>query len=515
MPAPGTYIDLTGISFPHTETILVADYNAGTYSGGAAAEQWFKLVPSVNCVLGFQIDDNGGASVAPRGFVYQSDGSTLVKGNTGIGGWYTKPLTAGSTYWLRVASNPLTQPAENNFDVLVEQALFLSSVPAGALLINDDTAGFPATVWDPSDGSFQGFWKEVAGGEIGNTLPNGITLYHDRFLAHGAGQRLVLVNATGTVISSFDLPVSLGSNFPVMANDGTQFYVYNQNGAGDKVYTVAQDGTVTLVANLPAFTGVTAIGVDPGTQILYYAVGYDSAAIKRWDLANDIAMSDLYEEVGLAGGNGYLGLTGVNEHPGEILVLGDGSVVVHYHDWVLDKDGLLHVSAAGALIWKSEMGTNELVDHLSMGPTAQEIYTWSFVPGPSGGSGWNANYGQFDLLNMTTHSATTVLETPLASAGSNTYGTGSSASATIWTPSSSCFISTLGYSNPFSEVEEPPPTDYPITLGTNGTTPECCDRTTSPTTIPPVDEEYPEIIFACTGGGLPDTVADLPAREVW
>lgn len=420
MPPPPSFIDVTAV--PFSQLVTQAEFNAGTY-GGTANETWLRYVASERLAIGVHSDKGG--NYVPRIGIYESDGSTLLKQWDNSAGAYQ--IVDAGTYYIRVRD---TGGTSINFDftISVNTAEVGIIPPENGYIINDDAEGFPASVFN-SSGTFLGFIETIPAGEIGAILPNGYSLWHDRFLA--SGFPLVLLNPSFQVVSSFDLPVGLGVAFPIITHDGTDFWVINQT--NDSVYSVGTDGTIgsakgPLVSDLgagstsPVAAAVTAAGV------MYWANALNDPNIYKYDLVGDVALANLYQVPALVLNSGQIART-PNNHPGDIALQSDGSIVTWYEDDTAGEDVLIHVSSAGALL-NSYQFTLDSIDHLSLSPADPDrIIVWFFENG--------AATGNFQDLVLATGLPASEFDLELFSEGVNLFG------STMFGPSASCTIVTF------------------------------------------------------------------------
>lgn len=446
MPAPPSYIDITGTSFPRVVT--VAEFNAGTF-GGVVNECWFRYVTTTN-PMAFGWFNGTATGYSPATNLYASDGSTLINGNTGANAmWW--PLPNASTFYIRLRNN-LGGGLTVNVNVLFEAASIgnLGTVPDGSWLVNDDgvstgTTGFPSAVYSP-DGAFIGFISGIPAGEIGDTLPDRTSLWHDRFGMYGG--QLALFDSDFTFINDFTPSPGLGARFPNICNDGTDFYVLNRDTNG--VFTITAAGVMSaVIASLPFASDIQAMGVSRDGATAYFAEGYDSASIGRHNLSTDTTMADLYTIPGFAVGSDYVALTAVNNHPGELLVLIDGTIATFWYDTSASINYVLHLDSDGSLLqsWPFDVATYGLIDHIHYSPNGSgEIYVWFFT-------NTSAQIGRFGSVVFATGAFSELFEADLTSIGESLV-TGSDQ---IFGPSASCSMTTVGY--PSEEPGPPAPSD--------------------------------------------------------
>jgi hypothetical protein len=431
VPAPAAYLTISAV--PYSRVVTQAEFNAGTY-GDAANEVWFRFDTTAAVVLAGH--SSSGGTFTPRMIVYDATASSVLKTISGPQSWWYQ-LAATTTYYIKVVnihgSSPLG-PTDFDFTSIFDTAALDMAVPAGSQVINDDTSGFAATVYE-TDGTFIGFLSTVPGGEIGDTLPDGTALIHDRFGLHSS-DKLALFDGW-TYVTSADM--ALGATFPHITNDGTQFFVVKRSTGG--VYTVSDAGVVAGPIATISHTGTSAAGVSPDGTILYYTRGYDSDAIHRHNLSTDTPLSDLYTVPELlAGASGYIALSAVNEHPGDLLVMSDGTIVTWYRNTTTSpaKDVLLHISAAGTLLHSYEY-TAAQIDHLAYATNSPSAaIVWFFISAPTS---FDDTRGRFANVVLATGAVDASFDTDLFSAGVNKV----SGSDQLFGPSASCIVVTSEY----------------------------------------------------------------------
>lgn len=436
MPAPPSYIDIT--SLPFTRVVTQAEFNSGTF-GGTVNTVWFRYVSSGDNILGLYVNEGG--TFTPQSTLFKDDGTTAINGGNRVPWWQ---LLDTNTFYIRVRK--LGGGASDfDFTCQFEQGQFVSTpIAAGSLLVNDDSkigtnepyAGlpYPATVWK-TDGTFLGFAREIVAGELGDALPNGISIWHNRY--GGVGNYLKLYNSNLELIATTDTTPSIGgyTDTSCYCNDGTQFFVYNSD--GHRIFNVSSSGVVSSeIDSIPlddVSNWVTALGVSRDGTILYYsdsAVGNTDNKIKKLLIGGSV--STFYD---LSGTSTYLSQTGVNNGNGEIIVLSDDSLVTWYHSYVDNLDRIIHISSSGILINSYTQAAGVLVNHIHYHPdNPDKVSVWFFLDG----SDFTGRFGELDLATGTLSPS---FDIALFSEGSSKV----TADSVIFGPSASCSMVTLGY----------------------------------------------------------------------
>jgi len=224
------------------------------------------------------------------------------------------PVTTGVTYYLKFVHNGNFTPSNLTIDA---RAFGVGTSPSGAIFINDDTGGFPAAVLSSTDGDdyhVLNFIQGIVAGEAGEALDlNGNILLTDDFVAHD----LKLYNSTLQLLASITLPVSVTTNTRLTANQVTGRFYVGTPGTPAQVSIVSSTGTLLDTQTLPN-TGLTGLAASLDDTILYVVNPSGSsvnAAVKRWDLINEVLLTDLVAGV-------------ANYATKDIIVLKDGSILV-------------------------------------------------------------------------------------------------------------------------------------------------------------------------------------------
>lgn len=494
MPPPASF--LTVSAFPYSRVVTVAEFNGGTF-GGVANEVWFKYVSTGAAALGNYIN----SPVLMRTDTYETDALNPLQN---VGAAYWVEIVTSQNYWIRIVKNAGGAIAAN-FTVNFDTASMAPVVTPGDYVINDDlnsrtlgiARGYAAAVLSPA-GVLRGFKNGVPGGELGESLNSGVQLWHDRYQQHGS--RLALFDADLNFLLALDTSPTLGATFPNILTDGTKFYVVNR--ANNKVHTVSSVGVVSApIATLDAVP--TASGVNAAGTILYFSTLSD--VIRRWDLVNDVTLTDLYAPPELASNTGTIATTALNGHPGELLVFSDGTIVTYYQNVTLSKSVLLHLNAAGTLLHSYTYTWPTAIDHIAWAPDSPAyINIWFFLA--SDGSS-----GRMGHLNIST-GALTSFDTDLFSGGVNI----TSGNPTKFGPSTSCTMVTAKRAEAMAAGTDPG-ADPNGDLGDGDPShPDCCDKGTPSGDIgtnPDPIGILPAWLASCIGGGQPDTNVSLADGE--
>ena len=491
MPPPASTISVSAT--PFSRTVTQAEFNAGTY-GNAANEVWFEVVAAVQTTLGMYTDSGG--TFTPRTTVYESDGTTTVDvaRNGSFGMW--SPLDPAGTYYVKVTRQG---GGASDFDFTFQaDTLPLDDyeIQDGDFIINDDT-NRPGTIIG-ADGVVRAFISTIPGGEMGAILPNGVSIWHDRFSLYGS-DKLALLDENFQYIAGANAGLT-GVNKPIITADDTQFYITNQ--AGD-LWIVEDDGTetntgyfISLSYDLPE-----AMGIDADGTTIYWAEVDDSGVIHTIDVGSLTDGADLYTIPGFVINTDAIAQTG-NGNPGELFVLDDGTIVTWWFDDSAGDYHLIHLSDTGTLLHDISFASPISIDHIGrITGESDAIHIWTFTDA-------GITEGHFGTLTFATGLITDDFTVPMFDSGLNRQN------SEMFGISNSCTMLMLpGAVTRLTVSEVCCPCDCPPPRGPRGSPATAPLPSHTGIILPPVvpDDWTPQ----CTGGGLVPTAADATDSESW
>lgn len=377
---------------------------------------WYKLTWSAADafvgVLGLGSDTGYIPHIKVYDGLANATGGTIYRGfDTTQNKAITVPMYQGHVYYFFA-----DQTGNNASPVLQMSALAppADAVPAGSIAINDDTDGFPLALLSSSTTGERGgdalkYLMDFPAGEDAHILP-----VSGKLIVNGIGT----IGGQGIFVYDVNLvrvagPIAPGITFQTnnairMSSDRVSlFYVcgvqaggLNFNGTTISSTTYAVVGpTFHPTQKTGAATDLFAIAPSLDNTILYYSTSDEY--IQRWDLVNDIALSDLagpvtnYSTQG-TGGSGT----------GNILVMPDGSIVVAYQRSSTTATKVIQYEANGSIRHSYDYA-NVLYNHITHdGPSSTTIWMWGFV----GNAGRDHAISVFDKIDLTT--GTIVQTTP-------------------------------------------------------------------------------------------------------
>lgn len=229
------------------------------------------------------------------------------------------PVTAGGTYYIKIQNTDLV-PLDCALSLIRAPA---EAVPVGSIFVHDDVAGLPLAILSQTTGAVIRFRQPVAAGEYADVLPDGRYLVDD---SYGDGNLKLYSGQTALLAQvPYHTTVPVTKFLPVRSNKAHAFYIGNPADVDQGNATTARRfdadtltfGATTWVLT-PTLTGLTALAPSLDETILYYAAATTAAPIKRWDLINNVALSNL-----------AAGIT--NSQPrNDILVLNDDTILAAY-----------------------------------------------------------------------------------------------------------------------------------------------------------------------------------------
>lgn len=291
---------------------------------------------------------------------------------------YSVPITPGTTYFWEVVNAGVD--VSGNPDLIFSSvAQPVLDIARGDILVNDETFGFPVAAVDSATGAVKRH-KVFSAGESVDTQPDG-TMLAEAIDINGDPIGLQIWDANFTLLTTVAYPANFHSVVFHIVTSALGGWFISAKGADTTHTTVtkmASDGTLgtTWTLTHSASANPVGIGVAPDESVLYYAItGTANVPVQRWDLVNDIAMTDL--TAGIATYNVLQ----------DIVVLSDGTVVVGHKKTTVTRDSNVHAySAAGALLHTYAFGTPAINRMCRALDDPTSFWVWLYpIPTPSDG----------------------------------------------------------------------------------------------------------------------------------
>lgn len=395
MPAPSntaatTAVDITSLPYSVTQT--------GIHDAGTTYSVWYKHTATATGLLSiFGFGDlvtyqpTTNVFLGPASLPVQYLDFNLSSANRAL----QLPVTSGVTYYFKFTTNA-GNPTPATL-TLTSRLMTESTAPVGSILVNDDTEGYPAILIGTNGTILQSIQGIVAG-EAGDSLDNGTVALHDihndAVAIYDSAWTLI------TTISSLEATSALGTMRTCL---GTQRWWFAQFETGPirSFRYIDDDGTLGPKHTLTPTATVAAIAASNDETILYHCPTGTNAAIARWDLVSDAALSNL-----VAGIAGY--------KTADILVLSDDTILVSYIDDIAAFDlQVLHYSAAGATLHTYSFGATQTfpggaLPRLAYGADDTTFWLWNHPA---------AGVSQFREIVVSSGSAATTVTTTEFEAG--------------------------------------------------------------------------------------------------
>ena len=265
------------------------------------------------------------------------------------------PVTPGTTYTFAVSNAGGATPP-SVVQIRAEAGPRLAS-PIGALVIPDDTDGFPATILSPETGEVLRT-QSLPAGERGEMLPDGTSIWHDE-----AGNLVELWHNgfVDPVVVTWD-----SARTPVVtSNRDDRFYLGDPGGGGTlaSLHWVNASGDPGDTVWTLSTSGLTDMVVSRDDTIMYFVRPPTlTTPIRRWDLVANSALSDL-----AAGVSGY--------YTFDLLSLPDGSILAGY---LGSSDSLVRRYAAnGTVLHTYALGAVDF-NHMTYATDETSFWVWSY-----------------------------------------------------------------------------------------------------------------------------------------
>lgn len=308
MPIPSnitalTAIEITDLPYSNTQTVD----NAGT-----TYDVWYAYTAQAGDVV-LSIFGYGDASVyTPEVLPFTGPASAptayLIDGTaSGNNKPVQIPVTPGTLYLFKFrtnAGNPSPAPLAVEIESFAQ-----ADAPVGSIAVNDDTDGFPLVLLDAATGDPIRMIAAFVNGEGADTFEDGKILAEDE-----TAQELVLYGTDYEEITR----IPLTNEVSIRTNRATNTaWVGVSGGAARLAFPVTSIGGVGAVETMTGVTNIEAFCASPDDTILYCAADVANAPVQRWDVTNNVLLSNL-----VAGIANYI--------PRDALGLPDGDILVGY-----------------------------------------------------------------------------------------------------------------------------------------------------------------------------------------
>lgn len=364
MPAPtnisfATATDL-GTTLPVTVTQRVDD--SGTtytvyYSYTAQASD-----PPVIGIFGF-----GDLSVYTPGlsvYIGPVGSPTLF-----IGATVNKPIqmlvTPGTTYFFKIQPFGMLNPTPANLTLNVQRFPQSAGFPIGSIAVNDDSEGFPIAVLDAATAAPLYFVSDNSASEAAAVTTSGtVAIGND---SGTAPNEVRIYNAALQRIATITLPHHVRC---ITSNMSNRFYM-NEFGTGH-IWAYDVHGNFVNLWTVPDTDNVS-LAVTHGDTVLYYASLGVNTPIKRFDLVNNVALTNL-----AAGRATY------TIERSSMLCLSDGSIIAAYYGGSGNDVSVRRYDSTGTILNTYAMGNSNADVRLAMA-IDDPVSFWIWTKDVSGG----------------------------------------------------------------------------------------------------------------------------------
>lgn len=303
-----------------TDLTAPSDITQDVNSGGTTYTVWYKYTAvSGDNVMGIYAYGDGvayyvntkiylGPAAAPVGYLEFTTPPILFDAPGQF------PVTPGETYYFEFISVDGDVP-----DAILNLSFGRGpngSVDVGDIIINDENEGFPLVIVDPTDASPKGFVQDIANGEHGAIFLNG-----DYLCLEDTDDNEVVIYQNMIETARITWPHAPAAFASVSSNRTTKFYIGNQ-GAFPATAAFVRRVDTSGAFDAPTWTLPTygLLGMAPALDdsILYWGRLVAGDPVRRYDLVNDVALSDLF--VGIP--NYYVAI--------DMFVLQDGTILAGF-----------------------------------------------------------------------------------------------------------------------------------------------------------------------------------------
>ena len=348
VPSNRHVADAIALPLPPFDTSVTVPANFPR-SAASRPSLWFKFTAPTPAdeVLGLWPYTTGGALFVPETLIWLGPDLDNLQAyvNDGFVGSFDQhmaedvnnaplsiPTRDGVTYYLQIFNGGASQNTVDETLQFSGRRPPNTTVPAGSVMVSDDTGYFPLAALNPSTGAVLNLIRfrsdsviDGVGNESDDTLPSGIVLAEDVALSvfHLYNRQYDEI-ATIPYPATFGSPASVGELNDIVTNRSDAFYVASQvtGFASIQVIKISDAGVISPTTwALPAGSANVqrVIAPDPAETFLYHGKYLNTDnQIDKWDLATNNTLGMFVASVA-----NYRLVR-------DILVLSTGQVVVGY-----------------------------------------------------------------------------------------------------------------------------------------------------------------------------------------
>jgi hypothetical protein len=311
--------------------------------GGLQFQAWYKYTSGTESVIGFWAYGDG---LTPLVVVTNVSADSFGPNTSIINSKTNRPVqvpnpTPGTVFYFQVAPNFAATS-----DLIVSALAFNNgTVPIGSIAVNDDEENFPLAILSGVDGddyNVLAFINNYVMGEAGDVLATGEACTSDN-----QNNTIVIYDNQYVEVTSQAITVSSNGG-AIRTCQGTQrWWVGYTESSTRRARYVEADGSLGTAHVLTAIAQIECLAANNDETILYHCgTTASNRAIKRWDLVNDVALSDLIAEV-----TGYF--------TPDILVLSDDTIIYTLVDSTGTPDvQVRHVDSTGTILHTYNFGSS-------------------------------------------------------------------------------------------------------------------------------------------------------------
>jgi len=257
---PGTALDAT--VRPYTVTVVEADLELAPTGTGFSSTcdttqyhaLWWKVTTGPNqAILSIHVGNIGVVNYDPTVSIWTGVPPLLTQYRITTGAepndfcdqledsYFQVPVSPNTTYYIQVTDGNNTSPLGADLVLDIDDGPE-AAVPAGAILISDDTSGHPAAILSPTTGAVLRYASGYPAGEIADWDPSGVICCVDGGNVSETSV-IVLDSDLTTVIATHSVSPKLIRAIKSDRN-GTFYVLYGANTAVGEIFTITTAGVV-------------------------------------------------------------------------------------------------------------------------------------------------------------------------------------------------------------------------------------------------------------------------------
>ena len=274
-------------------------------------------------------------------------------------------VTPNTRLYFKVSQSHSGVTPDQNLTFTITRAP-TNSVPAGSIVVPDVSPGFPGAIISPTTGAILRY-VVMPGGESGTINADGIWSVED-----SANNQVRFYDSSLSEMGS--IAIDMNGNGQIVYDSGGNFWIGYPTGSNAFLKRTTNTGALLHTYTLGTGVGTIRAGTpNQAGTIYYWAVGSAvNGPVKRYDLVNEIALSDLVAGISDAA----IGR--------DIVVLSDDTILVHYRP-TTGVNYVKRYNSSGATLntYNFSVPATNNIERISINPNDSSVFfVWEQTTSP-------------------------------------------------------------------------------------------------------------------------------------